>query len=288
MRQHVNREHLQRVTSLKTIECHTELPSTMDRARALATDSSTQLPALVLASHQRNGRGRRGAGWWQPSGSLAMTFIAKLPTAGNVTGGILPLWSLACGLAVAESLQQLHPALKPLVRWPNDIEIKGRKVAGLLVEATTTQKLLIGIGINTSGSKDDAPLALRDRLITIPDVLGASISHNDLLEILVSHIEKNISDAMSPSKRQSFLDRYRAYCSLTDTFIKLFDVVCRGTNKKVDGQIARQETTLMGFCKGINEAGYLLIETPHETLAVFAGSLTDPSSIWKSDVSTMS
>ena len=44
----------------------------------------------------------------------------------------------------------------------------------------------------------------------------------------------------------------------------------------------------MGFCKGIDEAGYLLIETPDETLAVFTGSLTDPSSIWKSDVSTMS
>jgi BirA family biotin operon repressor/biotin-[acetyl-CoA-carboxylase] ligase len=286
MTQHINRDHLQRVTSLKTIECHAELMSTMDRARALAVDPATQLPALVIAADQRNGRGRRGAGWWQPSGSLAMTFVMEIPTEGEIAGGILPLWSLVCGLAVVESLQQLHPELEPLVRWPNDIEIKGRKLAGLLVEATTTQQLLIGIGINTAGSKDDAPPALQERLITVPDVLGTAISHNDLLGILIPHIEKNICDAMSPSTCQSVLERYKAHCSLTNTSIKLFDVLCIDTKNECNDQVARQKTTLVGFCRGTDKAGRLLIETPHETLAVLAGSLTDPLSIWKRDDST--
>ena len=285
-KQHVNREHLQQITSLKTIECHSELASTMDRARALATDPSIQLPALVIASYQRNGRGRRGAGWWQPSGSLAMTFVMKIPTEEEIAGGILPVWSLACGLAVVESLQELNPDLKSLVRWPNDIEINGRKLAGLLVEATTTQKLLIGIGINTDGSKDDAPQALRDRLITIPDVLGTSISHNDLLGILIPRIEKNICDAASLSTCQSILERYKAHCSLNGTSIKLFDVLCIDIKNESENQVAHQKTTLVGFCKGIDEVGRLLIETPHETLAVLAGSLTDPLSIWRSDDST--
>ena len=145
-------ERLKQVTKLGTIECHTELESTMDRAKELAVEASVPLPALVTAIHQKSGRGRRGAGWWQPPGSVAMTLIIEIPSKENLPGGVLPLWSLACGLAVAESLHQLNPDLKPHVRWPNDIEINGRKIGGLLLEATT-QKLLIGVGINTDGSK---------------------------------------------------------------------------------------------------------------------------------------
>ena len=159
----------------------------------------------MTAIHQKSGRGRRGAGWWQPEGSLAMTLVAEIPSKENLLVSVLPIWSLACGLAVAESLHQLNPDLKPLVRWPNDIEINGRKIGGLLLEATTTQRLLIGVGINTNGSKEDAPKQLKERLITIPDVLGNTISHDDLLAILVPQILNNVFDTFNPEKRLSIL-----------------------------------------------------------------------------------
>ena len=79
----VDKERLKQVTKLETIECHAELESTMDRARALAVEVSVPLPALVIALHQKSGRGRRGAGWWQPTGSLAMTLVVDIPTEGN-------------------------------------------------------------------------------------------------------------------------------------------------------------------------------------------------------------
>ena len=152
----------------------------MDRAREIAADISGISPCFGYSNSSKKGRGRRGAGWWQPVGSLAMTLVAEIPSKENLLVSVLPIWSLACGLAVAESLHQLNPDLKPLVRWPNDIEINGRKIGGILLEATTTQRLLIGVGINTDGSKEDAPKELHDRLITIPDVLGDTISHDDL------------------------------------------------------------------------------------------------------------
>ena len=148
-------------------------------ARELAADASVS-SGVGDSNSSKSGRGRRGAGWWQPEGSLAMTPVAEILSKENLLVSVLPIWSLACGLAVAESLHQLNPDLKPLVRWPNDIEINGRKIGGLLLEATTTQRLLIGVGINTDGSKEDAPKELHDRLITIPDVLGDTISHDDL------------------------------------------------------------------------------------------------------------
>jgi len=273
-------ERLKQVTKLATIECHAELESTMDRARELAVDESVSLPALVIAMHQKSGRGRRGAGWWQPAGSLAMTLVVEIPTEQKLPGGVLPLWSLACGLAVAESLHQLDPDLRPLVRWPNDIEVNGRKIAGLLLESTT-QKLLIGIGMNTNGSTGDAPKELQDRLITIPDILGKNISHDDFLMILIPHLLNNVLDTITPKKRASILKRYQSLCSLTHTSIKLFDVLYEYEKDGFTLQSLKRATTLNGICRGIDQAGRLLVETPQQTCAVLAGSLTDPSAIWK-------
>ena len=272
-------ERLKQVTKLGTIECHTELESTIDRAKELAVEASVPLPALVTAIHQKSGRGRRGAGWWQSPGSVAMTLIIEIPSKENLPGGVLPLWSLACGLAVAESLHQLNPDLKPHVRWPNDIEINGHKIGGLLLEATT-QKLLIGVGINTDGSKENAPKELHNRLITIPDVLGHTISHDDLLVILIPQLLNTVLDTINPEKRVSILKRYQSHCSLTHTSIKLFDVLYEYEKDGSTSQSLKRATTLSGICRGIDEAGRLRIETPQQTCAVLAGSLTDPSAIW--------
>ena len=210
-----------------------------------------------------------------------MTLIMEIPSKENLPVNVPPIWSLACGLAVAESLHQLNPKLKPHMRWPNDIEISGRKIGGLLLEATTTQRLLIGVGINTNGSKEDAPKQLKERLVTIPDILGNTISHDDLLAILVPQILNTVFDTFIPEKRLSILKRYQSRCSLTHMSIKLFDVLYESEKDGIASQSLNRATTLTGICKGIDAAGRLLVETPQQTCAVLAGSLTDPSAIWK-------
>jgi BirA family biotin operon repressor/biotin-[acetyl-CoA-carboxylase] ligase len=95
----------------------------MERARRLAADLTTALPAIVLADHQTAGQGRRGARWWQAEGSLAVSIVLDERMVGVA---VKPTWSLACGVVLAEAIAVLMPAVEPQVKWPNDLEVDGR------------------------------------------------------------------------------------------------------------------------------------------------------------------
>ncbi|MFM8702364.1 MAG: hypothetical protein ACKOHG_00545 [Planctomycetia bacterium] len=87
---------------LATFEHHAEVGSTMERARELAVDPGCPLPAAVVADLQSLGRGQRGARWWQPPGSLAVSVVVD---GGMTPSGMPPaIWSLACGVALAEAV----------------------------------------------------------------------------------------------------------------------------------------------------------------------------------------
>lgn len=273
-----DRMHLQAVTDVATIECHDTLGSTMDRGRELAGDVSVALPALVLATQQQAGRGRRGASWWQPAGSLAMTLV--LENSAWPATGPLPLWAPACGLAVVETVRELLPTLKLAVRWPNDIELHGRKLAGILVEATTTQRVLIGIGMNTTGSASAAPAGLADRLTTLPDATRQSLTHRSVLTVLVPRLLATIAEMVTPVGRAEVVRRYRAVCSLTGQPVQLFDVLAESVTGLSSAMTHRKTARLSGLCRGIDDDGRLLVQTADGIQAVISGSLTDPALIW--------
>ena len=93
---------------LATLEHYAEVGSTMERAREIASDRLVPLPAIVMADLQTAGRGRQGARWWQAPGSLAVSIVLDVP--GVIAGvtsltpaGPPPIWSLACGVALAEA-----------------------------------------------------------------------------------------------------------------------------------------------------------------------------------------
>jgi BirA family biotin operon repressor/biotin-[acetyl-CoA-carboxylase] ligase len=126
-----------------TVEILPELDSTntelMRRARAGQIE-----PILLVAERQTAGRGRLGRDWQSDTdaGLSTLTFSLGLPLQPADWSGL----SLAVGLAVVQSL---HPALK--LKWPNDVWLDGRKLAGILIETTSVATLryaVIGIGIN--------------------------------------------------------------------------------------------------------------------------------------------
>jgi BirA family transcriptional regulator, biotin operon repressor / biotin---[acetyl-CoA-carboxylase] ligase len=117
--------------------------STNDEARQLGEKGSPH-GLVVLALHQLAGRGRRGAAWFSPAEkSLAFSILIR-PTEPKA---LWPRLALAAGLAVAEAVESFGAPAG--IKWPNDVWIRRRKVAGILVEAGN-DFAVVGIGINVN------------------------------------------------------------------------------------------------------------------------------------------
>ena len=128
--------------------------STNERARELAIQGA---PAgtVVTAEEQTSGRGRRGRTWAAPPGK-ALLYSAILRPLGT-EHALLPL---AVPLAVCEAVEAMA-SLECLVKWPNDVWIEERKVAGVLLEARPPDWAVIGIGLNLAVEPAEFPSDLR-------------------------------------------------------------------------------------------------------------------------------
>lgn len=255
---------------LARVEHLREIPSTMDVARQLAADATAALPLAVVADRQTQGRGRRGAGWWQPPGSLALSLVVE---ASRFTTGRPPAtWSLAAGVALAESIRQLVPEVAAGVRWPNDVEVSGRKLAGILVETAGGGRAIFGIGVNTTGSATEAPAALRQRVATLPDLTGRSLSRQLLLADFVPRLfalMADIADTADPAADPGLLaTRYQPLCSLRGRSVTLY--------------LADQQHS--GTCRGIAADGRLIVDTATGRMLFASGSLTPPADVWSGEL----
>lgn len=257
---------LEHQAGVATFEHLDEVETTMDRAQILAADPSTPLPALVVADRQMRGRGRRGARWWQPDGALVMSLVLD---AAVVAGSpIRPAWSLACGVALAEALACVAPALAPRVRWPNDVEIDGGKLAGILVETVPGGRVIFGIGVNTIGSAADAPDGLGRRIATVPDVAGQALPRETVLVAFVPRLVALLAGMAADDGL--LVSRYRPLCALTGRDVTVY----RGIGAGVPGD------TVRGPCLGIDRHGALVLDTVAGRLHVESGSLSDPAAVW--------
>lgn len=123
-----------RVTRLEVVG------STNDLALEWIRDGTARPGDVLVAARQTTGRGRPGRSWHSPTGALLMTAI--LPFYPERAG-----WtSLTAGIAVAEGVRALGAPAG--VKWPNDVLLQGRKLAGILVESSSLNLVAVGIGMN--------------------------------------------------------------------------------------------------------------------------------------------
>jgi BirA family biotin operon repressor/biotin-[acetyl-CoA-carboxylase] ligase len=119
-----------------------ETTSTNDIGRLLAAAGAAE-GATVVADHQTLGRGRLGRSWESPVGGLWCSVVLRPP--GDPSLGRL---SLAVGVAVAEAIEAAAGVAAALA-WPNDVVVRGRKAAGILIEGAAGA-LVVGMGVNVA------------------------------------------------------------------------------------------------------------------------------------------
>ncbi len=136
------------------LKIYNTLDSTNKEAHRLLAAGPVTSGLTILARHQTDGRGQYGRIWLsKPDDHLAMSIVYK-PKALDVTS--LATLGMKVSLGILQGLKAIDPRLSPLIKWPNDIYLDGKKLCGLLIEnsisGTRVQHSIIGIGMNVNES----------------------------------------------------------------------------------------------------------------------------------------
>ena len=168
----------------RSVRFYQSTGSTMDDAAEWARSGADE-GAVVVAETQTASRGRLGRRWVSDSGNLYFSALFR-PNA-----DALPLLSPLAGVAVARSIRQVA-GLYPAIKWPNDITIDGRKVAGILAESTMSggaiEHAVVGVGINVAldVSRDPEIAATADSLDKLAD---SPVDRSELLRRILQHMD---------------------------------------------------------------------------------------------------
>ena len=156
------------------------VPSTQ---RMLADDEREG--AVAVAEEQTEGRGRLGRGWEAPARTSVLVSVLLLP---DVQAARLPELSLVAGGAVAEAIVEVT-GLEPTIKFPNDILIAGRKVAGILAESSEG-RVALGIGVNANQTREQLPVDAQTEPTSLRLELGEPVNRVQLLASILLQLER--------------------------------------------------------------------------------------------------
>lgn len=226
--------------------------STNDDALA-AAGAGAPHGALFVADEQTSGRGRRGSRWLSRPGENLLFSVLLRPELQPEAASAM---SLAVGLAVRDAIT-MRIDDPVLVKWPNDIVVHGKKLAGILMESRMEGKrltaLVAGIGLNVNMTEPDAEIA---ETATSLALLGAEeLERESLLVDVLIQLERR-SEEYVQSGLRSMLEELRRYDALDGRQVKVGDIE--------------------GTACGIGESGALLVRGFDGTLREARSGTVEP------------
>ncbi|PYQ52986.1 MAG: biotin--[acetyl-CoA-carboxylase] ligase [Acidobacteria bacterium] len=246
-------EHLKTIESLAVIPRVASTNLIARRIVAECIENELSLPqAVIIAEEQFAGMGRNSRSWSSPAGKgIYATILLTRPTAE------LPLIPLAVANIVVTYLHDVF-SIDARIKWPNDILVDGRKIAGILIEARIQDDrtfLVIGVGINVDPIRDEA----RPNAIAIREVSKRAFGGiAQAIEAFIEHVDERVS---RPFDREAVLAEWRAL-SVHKAGDRIASVV--------------GERTITGTWVGIDDQGRALVRDGGELMTISAGDIVMP------------
>jgi BirA family transcriptional regulator, biotin operon repressor / biotin---[acetyl-CoA-carboxylase] ligase len=159
--------------------------------RVASTNGLPSIPEglVVLAEHQTDGRGQRANRWESAAGKGLWFSILLRPEIQLSDSARLTVWAIEA----ISSVIRIEFGLEPAIKLPNDVQLNGHKVAGVLVEMRAQDKAphlaVVGIGINVNQCRDDFPAELRDKAISLAMALGRQVDRQNFAVALLRNLD---------------------------------------------------------------------------------------------------
>jgi BirA family transcriptional regulator, biotin operon repressor / biotin---[acetyl-CoA-carboxylase] ligase len=175
------------------------LSSTQEFARRLISmnDVARLNGYVILSDSQRKGIGRRGNRWISPKGGIWLSIILS----STLHPSRITLFSFCASVAVSEAIDKCT-GIKSRLKWPNDVMIEGKKVSGILVDASvdadSIEYIIIGIGVNANVKAADIEKKIKDHeqpypVTSLQEQLGTSCNTIEIIKCILQMFDKHYS-----------------------------------------------------------------------------------------------
>ena len=228
-------------------------PSTNNEVmRQLA--AGVEAPLACLTRRQPGGKGRRGRTW---SGDFPENLYASVGFRPNLRPKRLGLLTLWTGLRICRRLAT-DTKLPIQLKWPNDLYLNGKKLAGILAESTleTDQvtALVMGIGMNINMTTNDLPPDIRESATSLRIALGKSLPLDPIIATVLEETLQAMTDCINGIDEDRLADEWEAYACFQGQRVQILNA---------DGEATS------GTLSGIDRAGSLLLRKPSGNLESF-------------------
>lgn len=224
----------------KNIHYFKEIESTNILAREMA--GSVDEGTVVIAESQTGGRGRLGRKWISPEGGIWLSVVLKP----KLQPQYAPRITLLAGVAVAKTIRSY--GLPAKIKWPNDVLINGKKVAGILTEIgaemDSIQYVVVGVGIDANVDTETFPEEFRDSSTSLKNELGSDINRVEFVQKLLFGLE-SLYMKFQKEGFSSIMEEWRMMSATIGEWVK----------------ITNQTRTIYGEAIGVDGEGALILET---------------------------